>query len=325
MFAKEFIGKKKKSRAKSPASYAPALWATLGRALRDDVNFAPTDVRVILDHFLSFWLAHSTSEAIYNPRCFGPYLVDERGFHPVFEGGHFRILEEIALFSKRWQPLLAELLEEAWLSVPPDAAVACIHLHARLLPLPKDAMQKLRQRSDLEMLAPDLIGLCLFQDNACCLVEQPTMHQCFAALSSLDRGELHLRTLSWVKAPHAKAQHPEMLHAALAFLVRKILVELSSRATFAAPRRTKEAAALFVRCGVIRATHQLYKLAMPLAAVRAHTLHIESSPSPSGLLWPLSVRERLEDYSRKVAVDTCLTRWLEGFIEQHLVHCITIG
>src|ERR1035438_1918156 len=144
------------------------------------------------------------------------------------------------------------------------------------------------------------------------------MHQCFTALSSLDCGDLHLLTLSWGKAPQTKAQCPESLHAALAFLGRKILAELASRAAFAAPRRTEEGAALFRRCGMIRVTHQLYRLEMPLAAARAHTLHIESSPGPSGLLWPLSVKERLADYSRRVAGDTCLTRWLEGFIKQHL-------
>ena len=318
MFAKEFMGMRKQSHTNAAATHERSLWMTLGRALRDDVNFAPATVRNIIGHLVSYWLAHSKSEAIYDPCCFGLYRVDERPPHPVFDGSLFRTLEEIALFSKRWQSCLAELLEEAWLSLPPDAAVACIHLHARLLPLPKGAAENLRRRSDLEMLAPDLIGLRIRDEDVCCLVEQPTMYQCFAALSSLDCGELHLRTLSWVKAPHATAQRTEILRAALAFLGRKILLELSSRAAFAAPRLKKEGAALFVRCGTIRVTHQRYRLEIPLAAVRAHTLGIESSPGPSGLLWPLSVKERQEDYSRRVADDTCLTRWLEGFTKQHL-------
>ncbi|MGA2864230.1 MAG: NACHT domain-containing protein [Verrucomicrobiota bacterium] len=313
----------KGSGGQAAASQPPALWITLGRALRDDVNLAPGHGRRILAYLLAHWLLDSRAEAIPDPYGgFGPYLLLDRPAHPAFEGRFFQALEEIALFSERWQPCLAEQLEEGWASLPPDAAVAYLHLHARLLPLPDGAAAKLQQRRDLEMLAPDLIALGLRQGSACCLLERPTLRQSAAALFSLDCAELYLQTLSWAKAPSASTQPPECLNAASALLAAKALAEFASRAVFAAPRRGNEAAGLFDRSGVVQVKHALYRLDMPLAAARAHAVRFvsgsEPTPRASGLMWRPSLREQFEERWQRSWEDPRLIAWTERFMAQHL-------
>ena len=106
-----------------------ALWRTLGMAVRDNLNFLPSDADLILSRLLTAWLAE-----------------------PKFEGETYAVLAQVSTFAARRKTQLVGLLRHSWReSESPMHALSALHLRVRLLGWPAaDATESQHLAKELE-------------------------------------------------------------------------------------------------------------------------------------------------------------------------------
>ena len=108
-------------------------WLTLGRAVRDNLEFSKHDTRTILQRLHEYWLQTP----------------------PRFDGDWFSVLEEICLFAPGAKGELARLLDEAWRQPDLARAAACLHLLDRLEL--SDGKCRIKDRPEFEQRTSDLL------------------------------------------------------------------------------------------------------------------------------------------------------------------------
>lgn len=228
-------------------------WLTLARALRDNLAFRVADKQLILEKTLAYWLQS-----------------------PTFTGDWFGVLEEITLFAEKTRPELRTLLIEGVTRRHASESVACLHLCTRLLGFPQEVVTTLAAHSELNRMRPDLCAF--FQAEAIApLLATNTPDQWTAMLEGAESGDAYRHSVDWMSDPKVA---PTALAGGTAFVWRKALVDLASRAAFAAKHRDRpDAGDLFEAGEEMRVAGWHYAVRVPFSGLRA--LIRSAGPAPS--------------------------------------------
>ncbi|MBI3268844.1 MAG: metallophosphoesterase [Planctomycetes bacterium] len=228
----------------------PAGWATLGRALRDNLSFRPEDRDRVLAEVLRRWLEKP-----------GP------------NGEWFAVLEEIALFAdpERARQPLRELLGRMVSEGSIGEAAACLYLADRLFGFPSDAPARLAARSDSDFasMVPDLLPLMEREGMPGLLARRTRSVDWLRGFELHDNVPLYMYSLAWATGTRPCPVPSMAPHQAGAMLLwKKIAEDLHSRVKFeCSSKQPLEAAwsSMPLRLG---AKNSLYEVSVPGAAYR---------------------------------------------------------
>lgn len=196
-------------------------------------------------------------------------------------------------------------LRRAWVEAPPAWAIACLHLHDRLLGAPEPALPA---RPDLPDLAPDLVAFADLPEVASMLGERASLRSFRAALSAGSVAPMFALSLDLALAPTPLASG-EALRAALAWMIARLAGELRSRHLEGYPR--------YVRCGLAappaRVTLREGRLdvILPGAPDAPPALGAYHRPPPLPEPWCPELRDqRLSGLSLAPRTEAALAAWL---------------